>query len=258
MDSGALPSPKVKTVIADTLQTLLKMKSTVEEIRQRFDNEVHRFSNLQTGQTATMEAPLALELVAEAAATTNPQAKRLLDIGCGAGNYTLKVLERLPNLDVTLVDLSRPMLDKAQERISAVSRGPLHAIQGDMREVDFGQSVFDVIVASATLHHLRTDDQWHGMFAKLHRALVAGGSLWIFDLVDSELPGVREMFARRYAAHLESVGGAEYRQEILDYIKKEDTPKPLVYQLELLRAIGFRTTEVLHKTCCFAAFGAVK
>jgi ubiquinone/menaquinone biosynthesis C-methylase UbiE len=98
-------------------------KSTVEEIRQRFDNEVHRFENLQTGQTATIDAPLALELVAEAAATTNPQAKRLLDIGCGAGNYTLKLLERLPNLDVTLVDLSKPMLDKADERIRRVSTG---------------------------------------------------------------------------------------------------------------------------------------
>jgi len=234
------------------------MKSTVEEIRQRFDNEVHRFSNLQTGQTATMDAPLALELVAEAAATTNPHATRLLDIGCGAGNYTLKILERLPNLDVTLVDLSRPMLDKAQERIRAISSGPLRAIQADMREVEFGESALDIIVASATLHHLRTDDQWRRMFTKLYRALVPGGSLWIFDLIDSELPAVREMFAKRYAAHLEYMGGPEYRQEILDYIEKEDTPKPLVYQLELLRAVGFRTIEVLHKTCCFAAFGAVK
>jgi tRNA (cmo5U34)-methyltransferase len=27
-------------------------------------------------------------------------------VGCGAGNYTLKLLESLPNLDVTLIDLS--------------------------------------------------------------------------------------------------------------------------------------------------------
>ena len=114
------------------------MKSTVEEIRQRFDNEVDRFSNLQTGQSATIDAPLALELVAEAAAVTTPNATRLLDVGCGAGNYALKVLSRLPNLDVTLVDLSGPMLAKAQERIRAVSRGGLRAIQQDMREIDFG------------------------------------------------------------------------------------------------------------------------
>src|SRR4051794_39107009 len=111
-------------------------KSTVEEIRHRFDNEVHRFSNLQIGQTATIDAPLALELVSEAAATTNPQARRLLDIGCGAGNYTLKLLDRLPNLDVTLIDLSKPMLDKAQERIGKVSTGKIRTLQCDMREVE--------------------------------------------------------------------------------------------------------------------------
>jgi tRNA (cmo5U34)-methyltransferase len=234
------------------------MKSTVEEIRQRFDNEVDRFSNLQTGQSATVDAPLALELIAEAAAAANPQAKRLLDLGCGAGNYTLKLLQRLPNLDVTLVDLSKPMLDKAQERIRAVSKGNIRAIQSDMREIDLGEAAFDIIVASATLHHLRTDNQWHSMFIKLHRTLVPGGSLWIFDLIDYELPTVREMMKRRYAAYLDALKGPAYRQEVFDYVEKEDTPKPLVFQLELLRAVGFRKLEVLHVNSCFAAFGAVK
>jgi len=234
------------------------MKSTVEEIRQRFDNEVDRFSNLQTGQSATIDAPLALELVAEAAAVTTPNATRLLDVGCGAGNYTLKVLSRLPNLDVTLVDLSGPMLAKAQERIRAVSRGTIRAIQQDMREIDFGDSAFDIIVASATLHHLRTDEQWRTMFAKFHRALAAGGSLWIFDLVASALPGVQQMMDRLYIEYLDALGGPKYRQDVLAYIEKEDTPKPLVFQLELLRAVGFRTIEVLHQNGCFAAFGAAK
>ena len=34
-------------------------KSTVDEIRERFDNDVERFSNLATGQSATIDAPLA-------------------------------------------------------------------------------------------------------------------------------------------------------------------------------------------------------
>ena len=56
------------------------MKSTVDEIRARFDKDVERFSNLQTGQSATIDAPLALELIAEGAATTTPHATRLLDV----------------------------------------------------------------------------------------------------------------------------------------------------------------------------------
>ena len=45
-----------------------RAKSSVEQIRQRFDNEVERFSNLETGQSATMDAPLVLELITSAAA----------------------------------------------------------------------------------------------------------------------------------------------------------------------------------------------
>src|SRR6266404_4467781 len=99
------------------------MKSTVDEIRQRFDADVERFSNLETGQSATVDAPLAMALVAQAAAGTTPHARHALDVGCGAGNYTLKLLERLPNLDVTLIDLSLPMLIRAKERISAKTSG---------------------------------------------------------------------------------------------------------------------------------------
>jgi len=35
-------------------------KSTVDEIRSRFDADVERFSNLTTGQSATIDAPLAI------------------------------------------------------------------------------------------------------------------------------------------------------------------------------------------------------
>ena len=89
------------------------MKSSVDEIRRRFDADVERFSNLDTGQSATVDAPLAMGLVAQAAAATTPHARHVLDVGCGAGNYTLKLLAHLPNLHVKLIDLRRPMPDRA-------------------------------------------------------------------------------------------------------------------------------------------------
>jgi tRNA (cmo5U34)-methyltransferase len=108
-------------------------KSTTAQIRQRFDADVERFSNLVTGQTATIDAPLAMELIAEAASRVTPNATAMLDVGCGAGNYTLKVLQRLPNLSATLIDLSRPMLDRAMKRVSPATSGKVTAIQGDIR-----------------------------------------------------------------------------------------------------------------------------
>src|SRR5262249_28087914 len=151
------------------------MKSTVDEIRQRFNADVERFSNLETGQSATVDAPLALALVAEAAAVTTPHARHILDVGCGAGNYTLKLLEFLPNLDATLMDLSQPMLDRARERISRATAGRIQTIQADIREVELPDGEFDIVLAAAVLHHLRTDREWREVFAAFHRALRAGG-----------------------------------------------------------------------------------
>src|ERR1700743_3133663 len=110
-------------------------KATVAEIRARFDADVERFSNLETGQSATIDAPLSLSLIAASASRVTPRATSLLDVGCGAGNYSLKMLEQLPNLDVTLVDLSRPMLDRAVERVSRATSGKVTALQGDVREL---------------------------------------------------------------------------------------------------------------------------
>lgn len=73
------------------MQGNLRNKSTSEEIRQRFDNDVDRFSNLDTGQLSTIDAPISIELITDAAKRVNPAATNLLDIGCGAGNYTLKM-----------------------------------------------------------------------------------------------------------------------------------------------------------------------
>ncbi len=233
-------------------------KSTVDEIRQRFDAEIDRYSNLETGQVATVDALLAMSLVAEAAAVTTPHAKNVLDVGCGAGNYTLKLLERMPNFNVTLVDLSQVMLDRAVARVQPKTNGSVEAIQSDIREIDLGPGRFDIILASAVLHHLRTDDEWRTVFQKLHDALHPNGSLWIFDIVESPIPAVQSIHWRRYGEYLTAIGGDAYRNEMFERIIKEDTPRSIPFQLDLLRAVGFSEVEILHKNSCYAAFGAVK
>ena len=63
------------------MATPLHRKSTIDDIRQRFDNDVDRFSNLETGQAATIDAPLAMELITQAAIASTPRINRVLDIG---------------------------------------------------------------------------------------------------------------------------------------------------------------------------------
>jgi len=234
-------------------------KSTPEEIRRRFDADVERFSNLETGQSATIDAPLSLELIARAASGVRPDASTLLDIGCGAGNYTLKLFQSLPLRSVTLIDLSRPMLDRAVKRVHATdSSVEVTAIQSDIREVELPGESFDVAVAAATLHHLREDREWQHVFAAVYRALTPGGSFWISDLVAHQSSAVQALMWERYGEYLTALKGPEYRDHVFAYVEAEDSPRPLYWQLDLLARSGFREVEVLHKNSCFAAFGAIK
>ena len=233
-------------------------KSTVAQIRERFDNDVERFSNLETGQTTWRDAPLMLDLLTAAASASCPNAQAVLDVGCGAGNYTLKLLQRLPNLDVTLADLSLPMLNRAQERLQSATTGEICLLHGDIRELEIGRDAFDLIVTGAALHHLRADAEWELVFAKFYHALKPGGSVWIADFIEQSHAAVQALMWREWGDYLEHGSGAAYREMVENYVVEEDTPRPVTFQLDVLRKVGFRDVELLHKRSLFAAFGAYK
>lgn len=233
-------------------------KSSVDDIRARFDEDVERFASLDTGQRSFVDARPILDRTTHAAAATAPAATHLLDVGCGAGNYTLKFLEHGPEVHVDLVDLSRPMLDRAVERVAERTSGTVRPMQADIRECDLETGRYDVILAAAVLHHLRTDAEWKAVAAQLYDALRPGGALWVADLVDHDTASVHDVMWDEYGAYLESLDGASYRDEVLGYIEREDTPRPLLEQIDIFRDAGFRNVEILHKNTTFAAFGVMK
>lgn len=240
------------------MATSLENKSTIKDIKERFDKDVKRFSKLQTGQQNLIDAALVMELITQAAAQNNPGAKRILDIGCGAGNNTIKLLENVGSLDCDLVDLSQPMLERAVQRIGAINEGKVRTFQGDFRTVSLPEEQYDIIIAAAVLHHLREEEDWKRAFQKIYALTAPGGSVWISDFVQHDNEQVQEIMWNRFGEHLESLGGVEYREKVFSYIDKEDSPRSISYQMNLLQEVGFNDIELLHKNACTAGFGAVK
>lgn len=239
--------------------TPLNEKSSIQDIQARFDNDVERFSSVETGQSATIDAPLSMELITQAAVAATPQLQNVLDIGCGAGNNTIKLRSALNrDFDCVLLDLSQPMLDRAQQRVCETNGGKVTTLQADFRTAALEPDSFDVVLAAAVLHHLRDDDDWKVAFEKIFQLLRPGGSVWITDLVCHEVKAVDELMWKRYGDYLSQLGGEEYREKVFAYIDIEDSPRPLTFQLDLLRSVGFAGIDVLHKNSCFAAFGAIK
>jgi tRNA (cmo5U34)-methyltransferase len=234
-------------------------KSTLAEIAARFDRNVDLYSNLEGGQPTATDAAFSMELIVDSILACSPHLKSVLDVGCGAGNYTLRLLSRKSPLDCTLLDLSGPMLTRAKERITRVNEGRSQFVQGDIRTAQLPEDSYDAIMAAAVLHHLRDDGDWEKVFARLYSLLKPGGSLWISDFITQETPAIQQLiYKERYGKYLTGLKDEAYRDTVFSYIEKEDSPRTINYQMKLLERVGFGKVELLHKNLCFAAFGAIK
>lgn len=238
--------------------TALSQKSTTGEIRRRFDGEVERFSCLETGQQATVDAPLVLDLVAKTAATHLRPGGRILDVGCGAGNFTLRVMKETGPLHCHLADLSGAMIERARARVGEAGAAGVKAWQCDLRNLEFPDDSFDAILAGAVLHHLREESDWERVFRLLRRWLNPGGRLYVADLVFFDAPAVQDIMWNRYGTYLETLGGGEYREKVFAYIDREDSPRSLFFQTGMLQKVGFSSWDVLHRNSVFACYYAEK
>jgi len=231
-------------------------KSSIEEIEQRFDADVERFSNLESSQANTIDAVLNMELITDGIQRLYPNLENLLDIGCGAGNYAVKTIMKTHNqVNVDLVDLSQPMLDRAKLKVEEVSDGRVQIYKGDFRSVLLEENKYDVIIATAVLHHLRDDADWEKSLKKIYSLLKPGGSLWVFDLVEQNSPALQEfMYKERYGDFLIDLKDKTYQEHVFAYIEKEDSPRPLLFQLKMMEQVGFKDVDILHKNLCFSSF----
>ncbi|MDR1962520.1 MAG: class I SAM-dependent methyltransferase [Planctomycetaceae bacterium] len=233
-------------------------KITVEELRRQFVGEVDRFSNEQTGQTSSVDAPLILAMFETSIAKMAPNAKRLLDIGCGAGNFSLRIARKLPQLKLTLLDLSRPMLQKAEERLVTEGFTIEEIIQTDIAQAELPNEKFDLVVAAASLHHLRTKNDWKNVFDRIYRSLIPGGSFWMSDLIRHENETMEALQKERYADYLTGLRDQAYQQQVFEYIDRSDTPETLPFLIHTLENAGFHQIDIMHKNMVFAALVAVK
>ena len=233
-------------------------KSTPEEIRQKFNSLVDRYSDIQTGQNTAVDSALIAEIIAGIAANVNPEAKEILDIGCGAGNYAIRIASCLRDVNVTLVDLSENMLERAADRIRKITKGKINRILGDIRNIQLKENQFDIVVAGTSLHHLREEREWNMVFLNVYNSLKTGGSFWISDLIVHDNERVHKVLWDNFSDFLAEKGGNELKEYVLQQMEIEDTPRSINFQTELLKTVGFRQVEILHKNMVFAAFGGIK
>jgi tRNA (cmo5U34)-methyltransferase len=109
---------------------------------------------------------------------------QILDLGCGTGLELETIFQRVPNAQVTGIDLSRNMLvllrDKYAKRMPQIE-----LIQGSYLDLFLGESRYDYVISVMTLHHLLPTKKF-SLYQNIKRALKSGGKYIEADYVVSE------------------------------------------------------------------------
>jgi SAM-dependent methyltransferase len=150
----------------------------------------------------------------------------VLDIGCGGGHASERLLELYPEAEIHGIDYSPEMVKLAREvNKIAVEQGRITVQQGEVSSLPFQNDTFDLAIAVETCYFWPnlTEDM-----KEVLRVLVDGGKLLIINEIYED-----ERFAERNRKYAELAGveyftPAEFKKIILDagFRECEITLKP--------------------------------
>lgn len=102
-----------------------------------------------------------------------PERARVLELGCGGGDFTCALLEVLPEAAITATDRDPRLLDHARHALAPVIHsGRVHIQQADAGNLPFEARSFDVVACRFVLMHQA--DPWV-VVAEMFRVLSPGG-----------------------------------------------------------------------------------
>ncbi len=152
-----------------------------------------------------------------------PPGTRVLDLGCGSGQGTLRVAQRNPEAQVLGVDLSPSQIGRAEKSGAGVAN--LSYLVGDAMNLPLPDERFDLVLSVASIKHW--PDPLRGL-REMVRVCRPGGQLCVIEISSScthaavrefvrhwryIFPGTHFFFAqyfRRFVAH-QGIGADEMR-----------------------------------------------
>jgi demethylmenaquinone methyltransferase/2-methoxy-6-polyprenyl-1,4-benzoquinol methylase len=162
--------------------------------------------------------------VAEAAAA-RPGA-RVLEIGCGTGAVTARLVAR--GAEVTALDQNPEMLERARARLSAAPAGAVTWLERTAAELDqLAEAAFDAAVASLCLSEMSAGERAFVLRAAARR-LRPGGVLAVADEVRPRGTGQRLVYSL-----------LRLPQAVLAWLLAGSTSRPVRDLAGEIRAAGF-------------------
>jgi SAM-dependent methyltransferase len=105
-----------------------------------------------------------------------PERGAMLDVGCGPAWVAIHAATGRPDLDVVAIDTDQAMLAAADRNRGGRLNVTLRRM--DAARIVYPDRTFEIAVAVQSAHHWRDPA---AVFAELHRVLVEGGRLYVYE-----------------------------------------------------------------------------
>ena len=119
--------------------------------------------------------------------------QRVLEIGCGTGNLTLRAVRTNPGVEVLGIDPDPLALARAERKVNG--RKGIRFERAYAQELPYAEGSFDRVLSALMLHHL-DDEAKTATLAEVARVLRPGGSVHIADFT-GEIHGAHGFLSRR-------------------------------------------------------------
>jgi tRNA (cmo5U34)-methyltransferase len=193
-------------------------------------------------------------MVAVALADLNNDTPTVLDLGAGTGLFSSFILDKYPNAQLTLIDLSEGMLEIAKARFQQYPN--VTYVVADYTKYEYNQR-FDLVISSLSIHHL-IDEEKRELYEKVY-SVMNNNSLFInADQILGRTVYLDSLYKSEWKNKVENSGlnpdeiSSAYERTKLDRMTTLDK------QLHWLKEIGFVDVDCVYKYYNFVVLFARK
>jgi tRNA (cmo5U34)-methyltransferase len=167
-----------------------------------------------------------------------PSPERILELGCGTGNLTVRLAARFPGAALSSVDASSEMIAVARSRLEAMQATKVDFINARFEDLDFPAGSFDLIVSSISLHHV-VDKKL--LYDRIRGFLRPNGRFCFADQIRGEPDSNHQVNWRIWLEFCARPGNCapEEIESLLQHSAAHDHYTPLSDHFRLLSRAGF-------------------